>query len=58
MKMRFYSEINRSASVMTDLEEFVPDDDMVNLMTSKLEIDDKVYLKYSAMFDDKGVKET
>ena len=42
---------------MTDSEEFNADDDMINLITSKIEIDDKVYEKYSKMFDDKGTKE-
>ena len=57
MKMRFYSEISRSASTMTDLEEFDADEDMINLITSKIDIDDRVYKKYSKMFDDKGTKE-
>ena len=57
VKMRFYSEMSKSASTLTDLEEYVPDEDMINLITSKLEIDDKVYAKYSKMFDDKGTKE-
>lgn len=57
MKMRFYSEISRSASTMTNLEEIIPDEDMINLITSKIEIDEKVYDKYSKMFDDNGTKE-
>ena len=56
MKMRFYSEISKSAGTFTDLEEYVPDEDMISLITSKLEIDDKVYEKYSKLFDDKGEK--
>jgi hypothetical protein len=30
---------------------------MIDLITSKLEIDDKVYGKYSRMFGDEGTKE-
>ena len=34
--MKFYSEITKSASTITDLEEIVPDEDMINLITTKI----------------------
>ncbi len=57
MKMRFFSQISKSASVLSDLEEYIPSEGMIDLITSKLEIDDKVYGKYSRMFGDEGTKE-
>ena len=57
MKMRFYSEISRSASTMTDLEEYNDEEDMIDLITNKIDIDDRVYQKYSRMFDDAGEKD-
>jgi hypothetical protein len=57
MKLRFYSEISKSASMMTELEEYIPEDDMIGLVTSKLDIDDRVYGKYSKIFNDRGTKE-
>jgi hypothetical protein len=57
LKIRFYSEITKSAAVMNNLEENVPSEDMVNLITDKIEIDNKVLHKYTKMCDDKGKKE-
>jgi len=50
--MRFYSQISKSASVLSDLEEYIPSEEMIDLITNKLEIDDIVYGKYSRMFGD------
>jgi len=55
--MRFYSQISKSVLVLSDLEEYVPSEEMIDLITTKLEIDDKVYGKYSRMFGDQVTKE-
>jgi hypothetical protein len=56
-KLRFYSQLTGSAGVMKELEEIDLSEDMINLITDKIEMDDKVFPKYAKMFDDKGIKE-
>jgi hypothetical protein len=57
LKLRFYSQINKSVEIMKNLEQHDENEDMWEVLTDKIEIDDKVLEKYRVMFEDKGVKE-
>jgi hypothetical protein len=57
IKIIFFSEINKSAGILNNLEEYIPDESMIKLLTNKIEIDEKVQEKYSKIFGDKGIKE-
>lgn len=57
LKMRFYSEINKSSEIMKNLEIHHKEEEILEVMTEKSDIDDKVLIKYKAMFEDRNRKE-
>jgi hypothetical protein len=57
LKIRFYTQINKSAGIMNNLEIHHEDEEMMELLTNKFEIDDKVVAKYKSQFRDNGVKD-
>lgn len=57
LKLRFYSEINRSSEIMKNLEIYDKEEDLLEILTEKALIDNKVSEKYRRMFEDGGTKE-